>query len=486
MTDAQQLPTPEEIRIAYRQGEEAVVQLVSSLVRYIQRQNEIIQTLHDQLAKNSRNSSKPPSSDGYKKPRTFSLRKSNKAYGGQKGHKGNTLRPVETPNHVKVHEVELCGHCLVSVKGEEVAGYEKRQVFDAPPVLVEVTEHRAEIKVCPQCGRYVKAEFPPEVKAPAQYGRRIKALASYLNNYQLIPLDRTCELLEDIFGHPFSETAVLQANETLADCVKPANEAVKQQLIDCSVICSDETGFRVNNGLHWLHVAGTDTFTHYDVHEKRGKEAMDDIGILPEFDGTVVHDHWTSYFGYENCQHGLCNGHHLRELKFIHEQYQHEWAVEMANLLVEIKEAVDKTSSYKDHLDPPTIRKFEERYDEIIVEGLMLNPPPERSGKRGRIKQTPPKNLLDRLKAYKREVLAFMHDFRVPFDNNLAERDVRMMKVKQKVSGCFRTFEGAKRFCRIRGYISTARKNKCRVIGAIQDAFEGHPFIPQISPASAG
>ncbi len=163
------------------------------------------------------------SGDGYKKPRTFGLRKSNKAYGGQKGHNGSTPRLVEIPNHVKLHEVELCGHSLVSIKGEGVAGYENRHVSDTPPVLVKATEHRAEIKVCPQCGRYVKAEFPPEVKAPAQYGRCIKALASYLNNYRLIPSDRTCELLEDIFGHQFSETVVLRANEILAGCVKPAN-----------------------------------------------------------------------------------------------------------------------------------------------------------------------------------------------------------------------------------------------------------------------
>ena len=179
--------------------------------------------------------------------------------------------------------------------------------------------------------------------------------------------------VEDIFGHQFSETVVLRANKILAGCVKPANEAVKQQLIDCSVICSDETGFRVNNGLRWLHAACTDTFTHYDVHEKRSKEAMDDIGILLEFVGTVIHDQCTSYFGYENCQHSLCNGHHLRDLEFIHKQYWHELAVEIANLSVNIKEAVDKTSSYKNHLDPQTIRKFEERYDAIIVEGQMLD-----------------------------------------------------------------------------------------------------------------
>jgi len=455
------------------------------LKKIIQSQKETIQALRDQLAKNSRNSSKPPSSDGYRRPRTRSLRRpSGKKNGGQKGHKGHTLDPVENPDHIKVYEVKECKHCHASLEDKEPVGYEKRQVFDIPPIRMEVTEHRAEIKDCNRCSLRTKAEFPPDVTQPTQYGNRIKSLVSYFNIYQLIPLERTCEIFEDVFGHPISEATVLQANTVLSDRIEPANEVIKEQLIGSDVINNDETGMQVEGKLYWLHVASNDTLTYYYVHEKRGGKAMDDIGILPAFGGVSVHDYWGPYFRYENCKHALCNSHHLRDLRFIYEQYQQEWAEEMGNLLIEIKEKVDENRPHKG-LDPPVIKEFEERYDEIIEKGLGLNPSPQRTKKRGRVKQTPPKNLLDRLKKHKRETLRFMHDFRVPFDNNQAERDVRMMKVKQKVSSCFRTLKGAQMFCRIRGYISTARKNGCNVINAIQDAFDGEPFIPSVVPSNA-
>lgn len=465
--------------------DDAVRGIMLHLLNIIEEQDEIIQTLRDQLAKNSKNSSKPPSSDGLKKPRTRSLRKAGvKKNGGQKGHKGHTLEPVENPDHTKVHKVKMCKHCGISLEDEKVTDYEKRQVFDIPPTNIEVTEHQAEIKNCPHCGMENKADFPIDVTQLVQYGPRIKSWAAYLNSYQFIPLERTCEFFRDMFDHRPSEAMVIQANASLADRIRPALDAIKQQLIDAPVINIDETGFRANNRGHWLHVASTNTLTYYDVHEKRGKEAMDDIGILPYFKGTSVHDHWKPYFKYNNAKHGLCNSHHLREFVFINEQYQQRWASKMMDLLLKIKEKVEDTRPYSDHLEPSEIKGFEKKYDEIVERGLMDNiPPPEeqliKRKKRGRVKQTPPKNLLDRLKEFKEETLRFMHDFQVPFDNNLGERDIRMMKVKQKVSGCFRTFEGAKKFCHIRSYISTTRKNDCRVIKAIQDAFDGNPFIPQ-------
>jgi len=218
---------------------------------------------------------------------------------------------------------------------------------------------------------------------------------------------------------------------------------------------------------------------HYEVHAKRGKEATDAAGILGEFRGTVVHDHWKSYFGYKNCDHALCNAHHLREFKFIGKQYEQAWAGDMADLLLEIKEEIEKLKPDRDRFGPEQIEDFERRYDEILRRGFADNPftLPEKK-KKGRPKRPPPLNLLIRLRDYKSETLAFMYDFRVPFDNNAAERDVRMMKVKQKVSGCFRTFEGAERFASIRGYISTARKNSKNIFEAIKDAFDGDPFIP--------
>ncbi len=487
------LPDREEIHRAYLEGEEAVVQLVSGLficiqelVDRIQKQDEIIQGLRDQIAKNSKNSSKPPSSDGYKKPQPTSLRKlsASKKNGGQKGHEGYTLKAVEEPDHTQTYLVKECSSCHAVLEDEQVIGYEKRQVFDIPPIRVEVTEHQAEIKDCPHCGKRNRAEFPVEVSQPVQYGCGIKSWAVYFNNYHFIPLERTCEIFEDLVGHRLCDASVLQANLQLSECIRPACEAIKQQLIAAEVVNFDESGIRVEGKLNWLHVASTAHLTYYEVHCKRGREAMDHIGILPEFKGVAVHDHWAPYFHYENCHHSLCNAHHLRELIFIHECYKQEWPKEMKELLLEIKEQVEQSCPHSDQLDSKQVEEFENRYSEIIEKGLEVNPPPPQKQatkkKKGKVKQPPPKNLLDRLKGCNQQVLAFMRDFRVPFDNNQGERDVRMVKVKQKVSGTFRTREGADNFCRTRGYISTVRKNGHRVIDAIKDAFNGVPFIPSL------
>ena len=374
--------------------------------------------------------------------------------------------------------------------GIAAAGYEERQVFDIPALGIEVTAHRAEVKICPACGGKSTGDFPSGVTQAVQYGATIKTWATYFTHQHHIAVERTAQIFDDLVHHPVSDATVLKASEECAVSIAPSAEAVKEQLRVCEVLHVDESGLRVEGKLHWLHVASTDTLTHYEVHAKRGQEAMDAAGILGAFSGTAVHDHWAPYFRYDGCGHALCNAHHLRELQFIAKQYQQPWADDMAELLLEIKAAVEETLSQADSLPAEWLEALERRYDEIVQEGCDANPlaPPAAEGeapKRGRRKQTPPRNLLIRLRDFKGQVLAFMYDFRVPFDNNQGERDIRMVKVKQKVSGGFRTLEGAKRFGRIRGYISTARKHAKNVFEAIRDAFDGTPFVPSPAPTKS-
>lgn len=460
--------------------------LIQVLQEQLAQQESLIQALRDQLAKDSHNSGKPPSSDGLKKPKTKSQRqKGQHPKGGQPGHKGGTLNMVGNPDHIAAHPVDVCPHCQTDLSIVEVTGYERRQVFDIPPIRIEVTEHQAVVKQCPCCHKEVKGDFPDSVTQPTQYGPHILAQASYLNNYHFIPLARTEEVLTDIYGQSPSESVIMAANRRLASATQGSLVSIKEQLVAARVVNFDESGLRAIGKLHWLHVASTPGLTHYHVHEKRGKEGMAAGDILPRFQGYAVHDHWAAYLAFGQGQHTFCNAHHLRELEFIHEQYQQSWAVDMAQLLRDIHQEVKATPLPAMSLPADRLLHYSAAYDKILADGLAVNPPPTDPPpkKRGRPKQTPPKNLLDRLQTHKTGVLAFMADFDIPFDNNLAEQDIRMMKVKQKVSGTFRTKEGADTFAAIRSYISTARKQGHNAITAVYDAFVGHPFMPSVETA---
>jgi transposase len=485
----------EDILKVYEAGPDAVVDLVQSLIReftsVIEKQGtEIreliarVKTLENQLNQNSRNSGKPPSSDGFKKPNPKSLRETGKRpVGGQKGHTGHTLSMTNEPDHVVVHRVDTCscGHDLTDILASRS---ERRQVWDIPPLNMEVTEHQVEMKCCPSCFHLNKAAFPSEITAPVQYGLGVKSLAVYLSQYQLLPYDRIQELFHDVFDHNLSQATCVNANEHVFEQLERVEFQIAERIQTSDVAHFDETGMRVEGKRHWLHVASTTQHTHYAVHRNRGQMGMDAADILTAFSGTALHDAWHPYWRY-SCHHALCNAHHLRELTFIFEQENQKWAKAMIQLLMEIKQSVDTRRDVADTLDAEEIDAFVRRFDRIIDLGLAedanMNPPlgeKEKVKKRGRSKQSKAKNLLDRLQGHRLEVLAFMCDFRIPFDNNQAERDARMMKVQQKISGTFRSQQGAKTFCRIRGYLSTIKKHSLSALRGIEAALQGKSFLP--------
>ena len=482
--------TREEALAIYQAGPQTVVPVfletdarLHALEQRVEELQAQVQPLQDQRAKNSRNSSKPPSSDGLHKPSPKSLRqKGQRQSGGQPGHKGHTLKRVEKPDRVEVHPVDACECCGRSLGDQPPEQVEKRQVHDLPPRQRVVTEHQAEIKLC-SCGHRNQGAFPVGVNAPVQYGPCARAAAVYLNNSQFLPYERTCQLLDDLFACPMSEGTLANI---LAECQQRLEDPVariKQQIAQAPVAHFDESGSRVEGKLWWLHAASTRNATYYQIHRKRGSEALDAIHLLPEFRGRALHDFWKPYFAY-SCLHGLCNAHHLRELIFVHEQHQQDWADQMIDCLLDIKQAVDQAAPTADRLPEKQIQAWEARYQQILEEGFAHNPlsprPANAQKKRGRRKKTKPRNLLERLDQHRQEALAFMYDFNVPFDNNLVERDIRMIKVQQKISGTFRSEAGAKAFCTIRSYLSTARKNAVGAIDALARVFSGDPFVPTL------
>jgi transposase len=480
----------EEILTIYAQGPEAVVDLVekllshqAELVQQVQTLTVRVQELETRLNKDSHNSHQPPSSDGLAKlPRRRSRRRhSGKASGGQPGHAGTTLVQVEQPDEVVAHAAAKCQQCGASLETAPVVERERRQVFDLPPIRPVVIEHQVLHQCCPQCQQLTAGAFPPDVTQPVQYGPEVKALAVYLHEYQHLPLERSQEFFDDVIHLPLSEGTLAHARATCAERLEPVETAIKEAVTGAAVVNYDETGTRIEGKTRWLHVAGTPDWTYYAVHAKRGPAAMDAIGILPAFRGTAVHDAWGGYFTY-TCSHGLCNVHLLRDLTAASEGTGQRWPQRMSDLLLEIKATVERARQAGEaQLSTQCRDEFIRQYQLLIQQGLSANPPPKPTGKRGRPANGPIRSLLLRLQDRQPAVLAFMHDFRVPFSNNLAERDVRMAKVRQKISGGFRSWRGAEIFCRIRGYLSTMRKQGQNPLAALSSVFAGHPLMPRLT-----
>jgi transposase len=409
--------------------------------------------------------------------------KSEKKSGGQEGHPGSTLRFCEEPDEVIEHRVTVCASCQHDLREVEACVTLRRQVVDLPSPHLLVQEHRAQHKQCPRCQQMTLASFPPEVRAPIQYGPRIGAVAVYLSQQQLLPLERTAEVLSDLLGVQMSEATVGELIQRTASHLVGVEQQIKEALIQAPVIHQDETGMRVAGKGYWQHVTSTATLTHYQVHASRGQEALKAIGILPNFKGISIHDAWGSYFLYD-CEHALCLVHVLRELVFQAEQHGAVWAAELKDLLLSMKEATQQAREQgKRWLDPLEVLDWERAFLRVLDEADQVIPrataPP---GSKGRVKQSAARNLLDRLRKHQKAVFCFLEDLRVDFDNNQAERDLRMLKVHQKVSGCFRSLVGAQAFSRIRGYVSTLRKQGLPLLSALQATLSGHPLLPSFEP----
>lgn len=418
------------------------------------------------LDQDSSTSSKPPASDGLKKkPRTASLRgRSGKQSGGQPGHKGDTLRASDTPDRIVQHTASACQHCAAPLTPAQQTAEEKRQVFDLPERLIEVTEHRAAIYVCPCCGERTRACFPDEARAHVQYGPRFRAAAVYLNLSQLIPEDRVAETMADLFGAArFCPMSLTQWVAAKARAFVGVTAHIAELAANAPVRCLDETGFRVAGRNHWLHTIATDAVSSYRVSPKRGDLPRHLSG------GVVVHDGLKGYYDIVGAAHALCNAHHLRELKALNELDGEAWAEVMRDLLREAHRAVEQARERgQTALSPEIVKEYRDRYWEMLRQGLAYHRRmprlPRHPSKRGRTKRRPGHNLLIRLHKLMDDVLRFLVDFTVPFTNNLAEQSIRMMKVKMKISGAFRTFEAAQDFAALRSIVATARKQGWNIL----------------------
>lgn len=478
--------TAEEELIILREQNSLLLEQVKQipvLQEIITQLSEQVKQLQEQRAKDSHNSSLPPSSDRFvRQSKSRSLRtRSGKKPGGQPGHPGQTLQMSAAPDEViSLPTITQCQHCQADLSEVAVKTIERRQVMDVPaPAPLQVTQYEGQWKQCPHCQGYSRTAWPSGVSAPVQYGPRIGAMAVYLSTQQLLPRGRTAEVLQDVVGVQMSEGTLANLIKRTAHVLKPVEQQIKTALSQAKVIHQDETGLYVMGQRLWMHVTCTPTLTHYQVHASRGHDALDEIGILAHFVGTSVHDAWKAYFLY-GCHHSLCCVHILRELTFLSQEMGLWWAHKMLLLLTTMKKATDQARCLGQRsLSAEDVLALQTRFLSLLDEGDQVHPrAPTTPGKRGKAKQHPARNLLDRLRKYQDAVLAFLYDLNVDFDNNLAERDVRMVKVQQKVSGTFRSDEGAVSFCRIRGYVSSLRKQSLHVFSALEATLLNQPLLP--------
>jgi transposase len=435
-----------------------------------------VDKLEAMLLKNSSNSSKPPSTDGFKrKPKSRRVAGKAKA-GGQEGHPGSTLERVAVPDEVVTHAPPAhCDGCGSKLDMRQATvETDGRQVIDLPPVRVKVIEHRLQSVRC-RCGKMHAGRYPEAVTQAVQYGPAIKATLVYLTQYQHVPMKRCTGAMQDLFGVHISPASVHAAIAQAHVAVTPIVQELGESMLKSEVICLDETSLRVGKKLHWMHSVSTDDAVLYQVHERRGREALLAFNLLPRFKGVAVHDGWPAYDSF-NVTHALCNAHHLRELEFVVDSTGQQWAQDMIGLLVHMNDAVNASADAV--LSEEVAAAYRKRYRRLIAQGYAVNPEnltdPTRKDKRGGVKQTFPRNLLRRLDQRADDVLRFMTNAFVPFTNNLAERDIRMPKLKQKVSGCYRTIEGARAYCSIRSYLGTLRKRSMDLMEALTTLFAGH------------
>ncbi len=441
--------------------------------------------LKRRLAQDSHNSSKPPASDGLgRRPRT-TRRPSGKKPGGQPGHVGHTLEMVAQPDATQAHVPAVCGQCHQPLDGVPGVVVERRQVQDVPPLRLEVTEHHALAVRCPACHAVTRGVFPDAVRAPAQYGPRVRALAVYLHHYQVVPQERTHEALGDLFGCTLSDGTVARWVEQAGDTLAPTVAYLADLVAAGAHQHADETGIRIAGKLHWLHVNSTRWLTHLAWHPKRGAVATAAIGIWPRFHGRATHDRhdrWASYNAYTDCTHSLCGAHLLRELALVAEQDGAAWAAAMAELLRGMGAAAEEWRLRGASALPAAERDaWIAQYHDLLAQGFAAQPPPAVTSdaprrRRGRPKQSPAKNLLDALLQYSERVLAFLDELVIPFTNNQAERDLRMAEVQQKVAGTFRSETGATAYCRLRSYLATMRKQGRGMLDALTAVFERSPL----------